>query len=136
MGKVLGRDDILAVSDLETEVVDVPEWGGKVTVRGLTGDERDSYEQSIVVMKGNQVFPKSQGARARLVALSVVDAEGKRMFSDSDVHALGRKSAGALQRIYDVARRLSGLTEGEVEELVGNSNGGQSDAFTSSSPEL
>jgi hypothetical protein len=136
MTKVLTREDVLAMTSLPTQVVEVPEWGGSVTVRGLTGDERDRYEQSIVTMKGSNVLPKFAGARARLVALSVVDDEGKRIFNDSDVQSLGRIAAGALQRVYNVARELSGMSEQDVEDLMGNSDGVQSDGSTSTSPEL
>jgi len=65
--------------------------------------------------------------RARLCAISIVDETGKRMFSDEDVRALGRKSAAALDRVFAAAQRLSGLTDEDVEELAKNSDGGQSD---------
>jgi len=38
----------------------------------------------------------------------------------SDVKALGEKSAAALERVFDVARKLSGLSEDDVEELAGD----------------
>jgi hypothetical protein len=131
MGKFLSRTDILEASDITTETLDVPEWNGAVRIRGLTGDQRDRYEQSIVTMRGNRVLPKFAGARARLVALSVVDEHGKLLFTEADVQALGAKSAAGLQRVYDAARKLSGLTEEDVEELVGNSDGVQSEPSTS-----
>ena len=40
--------------------------------------------------------------------------------SDADMEALGEKSAAALQRVFDVARRLSGMSESDVEELTKN----------------
>ena len=40
------------------------------------------------------------------------------MFTDADVVALGAKSAAALDRIYDVATRLSGITDEDVEEIA------------------
>jgi hypothetical protein len=58
--------------------------------------------------------------RAKLVALTVVDEDGNRIFSDEDAEALGKKSAAALDRIFAVAQRLSGLRPEDVEELAGN----------------
>lgn len=116
----LSRDDILMASDLQEEDVDVPEWGGTVRVRGLSGAERDRFESSVVEMHGKKVVVKSENMRAKLVALCVVDESGGRVFSDRDVEALGQKSASALQRVFEAAQRLSGLTEADVEELEKN----------------
>jgi len=61
--------------------------------------------------------------RAKLIVRSIVDGDGNRVFTDMDVRALGRKSASALQRIFEVCQRLSRLTDEDVDELVGNSDG-------------
>ena len=124
---LLTRDDILNASDLAREEVDVPEWGGAVLVRGLTGRERDAYESSIVHPNGRVMKYTLTNMRARLVALSVIDEAGARLFSDSDIEMLGRKSAAALQRVFEVAQRLSGLSEQDMDELAKNSESGPSD---------
>ena len=117
----LSRDAILAAQDIETETVDVPEWGGSVQVRGLTGGQRDAYQQSLVgSAKGKSVAVNMQHATARLVAWCVIDEAGARMFKDADVVALSQKSGAALQRVFEVATRLSGLDEGAVEEMAAN----------------
>lgn len=116
---LLGRDEILKRDDIEYEIVDVPEWGGKVRVRTLTGDERDRYEGSLLKGKGNKVDMRS--ARAKLVAMACVDMKGERVFSGSDVAKLTVKSAAALGRVFQVAARMSALTPEAMEELVGNS---------------
>lgn len=38
-GKILTWQEILEAQDLPTDVVDVPEWGGKVKIRALTQGE-------------------------------------------------------------------------------------------------
>lgn len=117
---LLTRDAILQAQDLPTERVVVPEWNGEVLVRALTGAERDAFEQSIVEQRGKSTRMNLQNLRAKLVALTVVDEEGKRLFSDEDAKLLGQKSAAALNRIFEVAQRLSGLRPEDVEELAGN----------------
>jgi hypothetical protein len=42
------------------------------------------------------------------------------MFSDQDVTKLGKKSARALDRVFDVSQRLSGITKEDVEDLAKN----------------
>ena len=119
---VLDRNAILEAKDLPTETVDVPEWGGQVIVRTLTGEERDQYESSMFEVVGDganrEVIPKMENLRATLAALSIVDEDNKRMFDVSEVHLLGDKSAAALDRVFDVAKRLSGLSEEDVKELT------------------
>lgn len=130
----LTRDVVIAVDDLATEVVEVPEWGGKVMVAELTGTDRDLYQLGLIQFSDDGKTTKLtlQDATARLVAMSVVDPEThERLFTDSDVEALGKKSSRALDRIYSVAQRLSALTDKDVEELVGNSEGPPSDDSSS-----
>lgn len=115
----LSKDQILQVSDLPEEEVDVPEWGGKVLIRGLTGAERDAFEESVMVTRGNSRELNLRNFRAKLVARSIVDPNTKeRMFSDTEIHLLGQKSARALQRVFEAALRLNGMTEQSVNELT------------------
>ena len=116
--KILNRDDILAVQDIETKQVPVPEWGGDVYVKGMTGAERDAFETTIIVDHGNKQTVTTENIRAKLAAFSVVDEEGVLMFSVKDIKALGKKSAAALQRVFDVAKELSGIGDDDIEELV------------------
>jgi hypothetical protein len=127
----LTKADILAAEDLPRETVRVPEWGGEVLVRGLTGAQRDEFEASVVVGKGSNREVNIKNLRAKLVSLSVVDEAGALLFTDKDIDALGKKSAVALQRVFEVAQRVSGLTSADVDELSKNSEGAQSDGSTS-----
>src|SRR3954451_6133182 len=117
---MLTRDQILAVSAaLPREEVQVPEWGGPVLIRGMTGTDRDRFE--VVMAKGDRA-----NYRAYLAVFSVVDEAGKRLFVEADVAALGRQDAKALDRVAAVAVRLSRFTGDDVEELAKNSESGPS----------
>jgi hypothetical protein len=115
--KRLNRDAILKADDLRVEEVEVPEWGGVVALRELKGSERDSFEADS--LDENQKV-SMKNVRARLIALSAVDDKGERIFSQKDAIKLGSKSATALNRLFEVACRLSGITEADVEELEKN----------------
>lgn len=128
---LLSRDQILQADDLTHEDVEVPEWGGTVRVRTLTGSERDAFEQSVITRRGKQVDMNLENLRAKLAALTIVDEDGERLFSEADVQALAQKSAAALSRVFTVAQRLNGLTDGDVEELTENLSGGPNGASTS-----
>jgi hypothetical protein len=56
--------------------------------------------------------------RAKVVTRCVVGDDGNRLFTDSDVVALGGKSAAALERVYAVAARLSGLSDDDQEGMA------------------
>ncbi len=122
---LLTRDQILQAQDIARETVSVPEWGGDVLVRGLTGQERDAYEATIMRLNGTNAQMNLVNARAKLVARSVIDENGDRLFADDDVALLARKSAAALERVFNVAQRLSGLSSADIDELAKTSANGQ-----------
>lgn len=128
---LLTRDQILSVEDRPYEEIEVPEWGGSVRVRGMSGADRDAYEASIVEQRGNDRKINLANARAKLVARCLVDEDNRLMFSSDDVRALGRKSARALERVFDKARELSGMSEDDVDKLTENFGGDPSDEGTS-----
>ena len=118
--KALGREDILKAVDLDTELVEVPEWGGEVWVRGMTGSERDAFEASIIFpdrKSGEAGKVDMKDLRAKLCAKSMCNEEGKLIFSESDVKALSQKSAVALQRVFKVAQKLSGIGDDDLEDM-------------------
>ncbi len=128
---LLTRDAILQAEDLPKELVLIPEWNGEVYVRALTGAERDAFEQSMVEQKGKSTKRNLSNLRAKLVALTVGEEAGTSIFSDRDAELLGQKSAIAINRVFEVAQRLSGLSQEDVEELTKNSEDVQSEDSTS-----
>ena len=119
---ILSRDQILQANDVQIRELDIPEWGGIVFVRGMTGRERDRYEHSCVEQKGKDTRINMKNARAKLVVLCTVDENGKRIFGDADIALLADKSAKALDRIFSVAQELSGISKDDMEELTKNSD--------------
>lgn len=131
---LLNKDQILAADDLPSEDVDmsdIPGWDGEVRVRALTGAERDKFEASLITQRGNSVKKNLDNMRARLVALCLVDEAGERLLTDADAVLLGMKSAAALDRLFDVAQRLSGLSNNDVAELAELFGDAQSASSTS-----
>ena len=132
MSQYLSKEAILDAVDVQFEEVLVPEWGGCVRVKSLSGTERDGMEASMIEGRGKKANVNLANLRAKLVARSVVDEDGGRIFQDADVAALGRKSAIALNRVFEVAQRLSGITAEDVDELTKNSEAAQSEDSGSS----
>lgn len=119
----LTRDQILGATDLVIEAVQVS-WcgGGTVYVRNLSGKGRDRFEGSrIRIKENNKVEMVHDNTRARLLADTICDELGTLLFSEEDIEALGEKNASDLDKLFDVAQRLSGLRPQDVEQKVKNS---------------
>jgi hypothetical protein len=112
------RDEILGKRRGRVEEVKVPEWGGTVFVREITASERDAFEASSLDKKGGA---KMVNIRARLAVLTLSDSEGKRLFGDADVAALGELPASAMDRIFEASMRVNRLSKSDVDELEKNS---------------
>lgn len=128
----LSKDQILSAADLETRVVSVPEWGGEVTLRSMTGTDRDAYEQSITRIQGDKAVQNFANAKAKFLAKCIVDDDGELMFtSASDIVALGGKSNAAIERLFLAAADMNGLSDESIEAIEGNSDAAQSGASIS-----
>lgn len=120
----ISREEILRADDIKQEWVEVPEWStdGKraaVLVRGLDGVHRDAYDKSNRTPADNKLIWINM--RARLVQRCVIDpVDGNFQFQEADVVALGQKSGAALNRVWSVAARLSGMTDDEKEKIAEN----------------
>ena len=135
---VLNRKDILEADDIKLELVSVPEWGGSVYVKGMTGSERDQYEAAMVTSKkpGEARVIDMSDLRAKLCSMTICDEKGSRLFSEKDVRKLTKKSAAALQRIFKVAQRLSGIGDEDLKELTEGLEESPFDDSASDSPDI
>jgi hypothetical protein len=124
----LDRAQLLALADHRSEVCEVPEWHGAVRVGTWTGATRWR------ILRLWNEEERATNLLAVVAAASVVDADGKRLFSDEDIPALAGKNAQALQRIFDVALRVNGMTPAAATDLGKDSAATPSAASPSGSP--
>lgn len=123
---LLTGEGILAADDHRLERVDVPEWGGHVYIRTMGGDERDLFEQSFLDERGKRKRVVAN-IRAGLLARTLCDQAGARLFNDKQVAQLGRKNGVVLERLFLVAQRVNGLSDEDIEEIAGNLQADQRD---------
>jgi hypothetical protein len=129
------RDAILEAQDLPTEDVQTDEWGRFgvpfVRVRGLSASEREKWELSVGETDGKKVTH----IREKLVVATVIDDDGSPAFQPSDIKMLGERSSAVIVRLFNTARKLSGMrTEAEAEAEANPSKGDQEDDNSSDSP--
>lgn len=128
----LTKDQILESNDLKNIEVEVPEWGGSVLVRTMTGADRAAFEESMVDVQPDGTRKANvSNLRLKLVALTVVDDAGNRMFGIDDIERLGLKSSAAIERVFEAAQGINGMSAYSKAQAAKNSESAQSGASTS-----
>lgn len=133
---LLSKDAILAAQDRKSKIVDVPEWGGEVRLMEMSGEDRLLYLSSILSYvtdkKGNtSVQANNANADSKLLARVIVDEDGKRLFSEEEIIALGQKNGVVLDRLVNEANELNALNPSAVDEAAGKSEDTQNSDSTS-----
>lgn len=93
---------------------------GVFIVQGLTALDRDSFEASLVLGKGKRQTINTINIRAKLVAMCVIDKDGRRLFSKEDASQLGQLPVKIIGPLYDAAQELSSVSDDDIEEMAGN----------------
>lgn len=113
------------------ETREVPELGGTVYLRGLTGKQRDIWEQSCITGEGKNRHLRN--VRGKLLARCLCEPDGKRAFVDADAEWLGDLPGHIIGPLYDVAAQLSGISDQAKADLEKFSEDEDSSASSSGS---
>ena len=116
---VLTKETILGADDLSRKRVEVPEWGGDVYVRTMSGVERDAFENDATARRAAERYD-TDGLMALLVVQTVCDEDGKSLFTKDDIPALNTKSCKVIGRLFTIALKMNDLRQKDIEELAGN----------------
>jgi hypothetical protein len=121
----LSKKAILAAKDTRLKgPVAVPEWGGDVYMRTITGAERDQFEDAYAEQK-------MKAFRVRFLVMALADESGERLFGDGDAAALGGKASTVINRLFDEAWTHNAFTQEAVDGLGEGSASVQSGDSTS-----
>ena len=132
----LTKEQILAANDAQPVPVEVPEWGGTVYVRPMSAGERDRWEGELMERTEKRkegIVKATENLRAVFLSKCLCDSDGKLLFGPEDIEALAGRSYRAVDRAFEKAQTINGLSEADVEELEKNSAGGRRAASSSSS---
>ena len=126
----LDREAILAHEDRPVSDLQVPEWGDQWVRLGTW-----TLAQQWRISQASQDEGQRGHLLALVVALSIVDAKGARLFGDEDIPRLSdEKNYRALNRIAQAAMAWNGLDAQSVDALGKASATTPSDASPSGSP--
>lgn len=106
--RFLSFDQIAEADDLQSEDVEVPEWGGTVRIRALDGNGMVRFLEE--QPKGEIVA----AAGLRLLILCATDENGNLLFTKEQLDTLRKKSYRAVNKLVKVAFRLNEF--GTIEE--------------------
>lgn len=124
----LTRDDMLRAARearIQRDKLTVPELGGDIYVRGMSGKERDEFEEGLRIRRGRKAGQSDlRNFRAKLAVKVIVNEDGQRILTDEDATVFGQLPAGVLDRIITRCSELSGLAEEEADDL-GNASGNE-----------
>lgn len=120
----LNKTAILAAGDIKLDKVTVPEWGGDVYLRTISGIDRDQFEEGYSEQK-------MKNFRARFLVLTLCDEKGDRLFTDAEVAELAKKSSLVLNRLFEKAWGFNAFTNEAVDDLGNDSTVAPSDGSTS-----
>ncbi len=106
------RDTILTADDLGESIEDVPEWGVKVLLRGMTGKERLRYVENSKDRGSEYMYSDI------LIATAYNPDTGELVFDKADREALAEKSGLVLERLALKVMKDSGVDLDEAEKEV------------------
>lgn len=125
--QLLSKADIMKAQDIVCREIEVPEWGGAVLMRSMSGKERADFEAAVQSRrKGNNQFDMVL-LREMLIAVVLVNSDGERLFTDGEITELGKKSSKVIERLFEEAQDMNGIGAEAVKELEENLDGGPSD---------
>jgi hypothetical protein len=98
----LSKEAVFTTDDIKMAVVDCPEWGGKVKIKGLTVPERAEVVEASKKSDGDM-----DSTMFALMSIVIGSVEPK--FELVDLDKLKKKSFGVIDRIAKAIYEVSGI---------------------------
>lgn len=104
----------------------------------MSANERTAYDAEMLVsvnpsdqpweeltdeQKDERLNQTQAEIRERLVVATAKDKKGNRIFQYADIKELGKRGASILEPMVNMAQKLNGFSQGDIEELAKNSKG-------------
>lgn len=131
--RILDRRAIFAAPqiELETETVDMPEWGGAVLVRAFTAADTDAVQRVRNRKANGRPVTNTEGlVRAQAVIRGVINPDGSRVFTNDDEPYLSGLPIKVINRIIMALTRLNGGDEIDAETEGNFEDDQESDSST------
>jgi hypothetical protein len=124
LSKKLTKAEILEAEDRKPIDLEVPQWGGAVSLRPMSATARDLYTSWLHKNSTeiSEIEPTQITAMTlKLLSLTMCDESGELMFSEDDIARLAAKSGEAIDRVFRAAQQINGIGTKAVAEQAKNS---------------
>lgn len=108
------REKILAVVDVDSELVDVAEWGVAVEVRSMSARARAVLMKK--ALQDDGTMDLEMFYPAVLIATCFDPDSGEALFTGADEASLNAKNGGVVDRLAMIGMRLSGLAKDAIDQ--------------------
>lgn len=126
------RGALLASTALKRKAIDLSKWwpelaGVEIYIQSMSASDRSRYEASMDFDPMGNARDR-HNIQAKLAVRVLVDAGGKRVFTDEDLEHVAELNSAAVQHIFNVGAELNGLTKESLAELEKNSESPPTDS--------
>ncbi len=115
---------IFSMEDRPVKIVDVPEWGCKVRVRGMSAGQRVLFSEGMPMKPAKEAGKPEEvdGVlfKPYLLTYTIVGANGNPIFKPQDYKKLMERNVAAIDRLYTVAESLCGMGAKNEDAARGN----------------
>ena len=114
------RDQLLGLVQRRYRTIELA--GLRFRIRNLTDAEKSDFEASVLNSEAKYSLGRIRQQRRRLICLCLVDDRNEPLMRPEDSEQLRAIDGAITSRLYDACREHCGFEEGDLEELVKNSD--------------
>ena len=111
----LTKEQILGADDRSFKTIEA--WGGEIRIKSLSLEDSFSFDE----IRKNAEGSVDDKMIVAMVACSIVDENGNKMFNADDIEKLRQKSTKTMLKIFSECMDLNTVKSGEIEEKAKNS---------------
>jgi len=113
MGYITSANEILAKDDFTYAEIDVPEWGGTLRLRSLSGAQR-----TIITARAQKNKVTGDGLYEQLIIMSAVDEDNKLIFDEKQhLEMLKMRNSAITKKIGEKVLEISGFKPDAESDL-------------------
>ena len=121
--KLATRKQLIGLCQRRYVEVELPELDASVRIQSLSEKEKSDYETRLISKNGRGILKdRLADATRRLIALCVVDANGDRLFDNTDLSIIAEMDSFVSSRIYEACQEHCGFNKQDIETAVKNSD--------------
>ena len=107
------KEDLFALCEREYEEVEIPGYEETFRIRSVSAAER---KVAIGKISAGDIIDDPVGFQIRLVAKSLVDEHGERLFTDNEKLQIAQLPAKVIDALFMAAKKLNDFNPGELRE--------------------